>query len=468
MAEMNIMRQARGLRLDWPFRVLAVLLLAVFLMGGGSRADIASLPILRPLSALALGYALWGLGWPDLVRPKFLYGMAAAIVGLVLLQLVPLPPALWAALPGRGLIAEIDRAAGLGEIWRPMSVVPSATSNALFSLIPPMAALLLATRLRREEHVAIMLLLLGIGLLSAILAVFQLVGAPDSPLYFYQVTNHGSAVGLFANRNHQAVFLSSLFPLLAVFASARTRSLFFDQRIRLGLALAMGGFLIPLILVTGSRMGLISMAIGLVATPLLYGSGEAAHRGPRRAGIGKGLARSIVAVVVLGLVILTVFFGRAVAIDRIVDPTAAEGVRYRAWGPMISTGMEYFPAGSGFGSFADVFKVSEPHDLLATTIFAHAHSDWLELMITGGLPALLLLGIAIAAFFLAASRWWRRRREAGDEWLMAGAGLWMVLIIAVASGGDYPLRVPSLSCLFCVIVVWIKLPASAGIEGEGV
>lgn len=436
-------------RSDIALFALGALLILVFLTGGGSRSDIASLVVLRPAAAILLGVGLWGLSRSTLRRYRFAYGMAAAIVGLVLVQLIPLPPAVWALSPGRGLITQIDAAAGLGPVWRPISLVPSATWNALFALIPPLAALVLASQLDGQGRWRIAMLLIAIGLSSAVLAVLQLGGDPSGPLYFYRVTNR--AVGLFANRNHQAIFLASLFPLLAVFASA-ARSSAIDARLRTAVALAIGAVLLPLLLVTGSRNGMAMMVIGFASVPFLY---TMPGGGARQDGGRRHILRAAVALVILALVLLTVLLGRAVAIDRIVETSTADDARFRAWGPMLSTAMTYFPLGGGFGAFADLFKIDEPSNLLASSMFFHAHNDWLELLITGGLPALLLVGVAAVAFFRMALRWWRSRADRDDDALLAGAGLWTVLIFAAASISDYPLRVPSLACFFCVMVLWV-------------
>lgn len=449
-------------RPDVAFWALGALLILTFLTGGGSRSDIASLVVLRPAAAILLGFGLWSLTRSTVRRYRFAYGMAAAIVGLVLIQLIPLPPAVWRALPGRGLVTQIDAAAGLGAVWRPISLVPSATWNALFALIPSLAALVLASQLDGRGRWRIAVLLIGIGLSSAILAILQLSGPPQGPFYLYRVTNH--AVGLFANRNHQAIFLASLFPLLAVFASAARPSAI-DARLRTAVALAIGAVLLPLLLVTGSRNGMGMMAIGFASIPFLYtmpGS-RAGQDGGRR-----HVLRAVVALVILALVVLTVLLGRAVAIDRLVESPATEDVRFQAWGPMLSTAMTYFPLGGGFGAFADLFKIDEPTGLLTSAMFFHAHNDWLELLITGGVPPLLLLGVAAIAFFRIAARWWRSRARHDEDVLLAGAGLWMALIFAAASISDYPLRVPSLACFFCVIVLWISSIGPDRATKEGV
>ena len=96
------------------FWVLAIFILVTFMTGGGSRGDIQSLVILRPVSALMLGYALWRLKPAHLQDYSFISVFALLLIVLVILHLVPLPPSLWASLPGRALITDIDAAAGLG------------------------------------------------------------------------------------------------------------------------------------------------------------------------------------------------------------------------------------------------------------------------------------------------------------------------------------------------------------------
>ena len=56
--------------------------------------------------------------------------VTAAILALLCLDLVPLPPAIWYALPGREIMVEIDEAARLGQVWLPLTMSPSSTWNA--------------------------------------------------------------------------------------------------------------------------------------------------------------------------------------------------------------------------------------------------------------------------------------------------------------------------------------------------
>jgi O-Antigen ligase len=437
---------------EGAFGALVALMICAFLFGGGSRSDILSLIILRPLSVVALGYALWGLNEERVSNNKFLVAMAAAISSLPVMQLIPLPPFIWRALPGHQLIAEIDKAASVSDLWRPLSVMPSGTWNALYSLCVPVAALLLGLRLSSRQQRNLLPVLIGIGLTSAILAFVQTLGPADGPLYFYRISHHGSAVGLFANRNHQAVLLAIVLPMLSVFAAFGNRS--GEVLRRRGLAaIAISILIIPLIVITGSRSGLACGALGLVLATLLYRPTKFSE------GSRLSLLRISPLVVSLGtlsfgllLVGLTILFGRDEALQRFAG--LPNEYRLQAWGPIAHIAGKYFPFGSGFGSFVPVYQIDEPRILLDETYFNQAHNDWLELALTGGLPALILLIIAGAAYARQAIKLWRMRASRDAEYCFALLGLGILAILGFASVSDYPLRVPSMSCVLVVAILW--------------
>ncbi|WP_286711549.1 O-antigen ligase [Sphingomonas sp. 67-41] len=422
----------------------------VFLLGGGSRDDIGSLVILRPVAVIACGYALWTLN-ADTAR-HYRAALAIAVAGMVLvvMQLVPLPPAVWTTLPGHGIVSDIDRTAGLGALWRPWTMSPTGTWNALFALFVPLAALLLGIQLPREDQFRLLGVIGGLGLLSALVGLLQTLGPANGPLYFYQITNNGFAVGLFANRNHAATLLACIFPMLAVYASIERSAEV--ARFRSWAALMLAAALLPLILVTGSRAGLLLSVIGLGLAALL-------HRRPSAP--GKGNARSryliylLVGLALAGIVALFALSSRAPALQRLFTEEPGEEFRIPLWSTTLATAMKYFPMGSGFGSFSDVFQIDEPDSMLVPTYANHAHNDWLELLMTGGLPAVLLF----AAAFLLLCRWslraWRSGTTASRETQFARLGSAILLLLAAASIGDYPLRVPSLACLAAVAIIWL-------------
>lgn len=446
-------------REERKFWVLALWLLAVFLIGGGSRDDITSLVILRPLSAVVLAAAAYKVSVSDLRTYRSLIAIVAAIIGLVAAHLVPLPPVIWQQLPQRGLIAEIDRVAGLGTIWRPLSIAPPRTWNALFSLMVPLSVILLAVRLNAKQISRTTLVVLAIGMLSVILGTLQVAGGAKA-LYFYSIHNPGSANGLFANRNHQGAFLACLLPLLAVLATGRSPDRTRGQS-RTIIAATAALTLVPVLLITGSRAGLVLGVLGFAGTALVVRwSDTAASRqagalaGGKRLGDKRYLFAGFgLAVVVLGVV--TAFLSRAEALRRLLRSSEAEELRVTALKPVAQLAVDYMPFGSGAGTFVEAFFRAEPKSFLSPTYFNHAHFDFLEWAVTGGVPALVILAVAIDVAVAWAVHLFARAKV-GDPGVQLGrAGLIIVALLAAASTVDYPLRTPALSALVALAAVWV-------------
>lgn len=430
-----------------------------FLTGGASRVDVQSLLLLRPLSVIACAAALLtlrrehvqGRGWP--------LGGFGAIALLCVLQLVPLPPAIWQALPGRTVIAEIDNATGLAEQWRPLNLTPMNGWYALVSLATPLAVLLLGIQLQKDDLYRLLPLLIVLAAISGFVGLLQVIGDPKGPLYLYRITNNGQAVGLFANRNHAAVLLACLFPMLAVYTSISTGTVD-QQRFRQFAAMAAGIVLVPLILVTGSRAGMLMAIPALAATAILYRKPQEG-RVVRRGGTGlrPGAVHVIGAAVIISLVLLTILYSRAEAWDRLFRQSVADDLREDFWQVGLAMIWQYFPFGSGIGSFVEVYQLSEPATYLNANYVNHAHNDWLETALTGGLPAMLIMAAAI--FFYVKRTWAVWCRSDADRRAVKIARLASVLIaiIALASFADYPLRTPILMAVFAILSLWLTAPA---------
>ncbi|MFL0355230.1 O-antigen ligase family protein [Erythrobacter sp. GH1-10] len=438
------------------FWLLAGFLTLVFLTGGGSRMDIQSLLILRPVAIVFCVIAAYGLLREDIAGHKGLITLFAATFGLVALHLVPLPPAVWQNLPGREIVAEIDQTAGLGQVWRPLSLAPSHTWNALYSLFVPLAVLLLAVQLKRDDKQALVPLLLLFGLLTTLLSVVQLAGDPRGAAYLYDITNPGMAVGFFANRNHQAVFLATLMPMMAALVAGQ------QQWIRRWVPLlACGAFVLPAILVTGSRAGLIVAAIGAVAAVAVQ------RRSSWREELGLSSGRraiplAIGAVGIASLMAVTIILSRAEALRRLLDDDLTTDLRARTFGLLVDETWRYFPFGTGAGTFDPVYRVVEPQELLSPYYFNHAHNDFLETLLTFGLPgALLLLGAAIWAAQLALRARADKQLEMSHKSYALAGGV-TLLLLALGSLADYPLRVPFLMCVLIVAFVMLEEHARGG------
>ncbi|WP_243444844.1 O-antigen ligase family protein [Sphingosinicella humi] len=391
--------------------------------------------------------------------------LLALLLPLVMvIQLIPLPPAIWTKLPGRELYAMAAPLAGIEQPWRPISLVPYRTWNSLFAWLVPIAMLLLVARLDREQRFALLPILIGLGFISGIVGLAQAIGPSNGPFYFYEITNNGSAVGLFSNRNHQAALLACLFPMLAVYASIDHPSV---SRVRLTTLLcgAAATFILPLLLVTGSRAGLVLGMIGLVAGALLYGNPMhgVGRLGSRRSWNGWLFIAGAAIVLLIGV---TVMASRATSLQRLLASDETEELRIQLLAPIWEMIKVYFPVGIGFGAFPDVYKVHEPFELLSTQYVNHAHNDLLEFILEGGLPSIFVLLTGIA--FWSAGAYQLRLVNGGHPTrtvLFARLGATIILILGLASIVDYPLRVPSISAVFGLSMIWMSFGPKHPIRG---
>jgi O-antigen ligase len=451
-------------RLSIRFWILAAFIVFVFVIGGASRADSVYLLVLRPVAVAVCGAAIIALPKGALGHYKFLIGLGCAIAALPLFQLVPLPPALSHLLPGHYLIADIDKVAGI-DAWRPISMVPTATRNTVFSLSVPLAVLLLGVSVEREEQQRILPVVLVLGLASALIGLLQAVGTSSSPFYFHELSNDGSAIGLFVNRNHHAYFLASLFPMIGTLAAvyARTpqaRSIF--SWIALVVAIA----IIPFILITGSRSGLAVALLGMVAGLAVNHLGTRSIRVPKR---NRSSVKSYAAYVGVSvgagvLVVLSIMFSRALSIERLTAPGQLDDLRFSLWEPTLKAAWTYFPFGSGMGSFVEVYQIQEAHGMLGLSYVNHAHNDWLEVLMTGGVVGGGIVAIAVVAWANASAKVWRNRGTDTIDHVFARLGSIVLLLFAVGSISDYPLRTPSIMALAVMAALWMNLPDRSSAE----
>lgn len=437
---------------SFVFWALATFLAFVFCLGGSARADVYALAILRPISVVAAGIGLFSVEWEHLRSKKILIIIIVSSLIFTLIQLIPLPESFWAGLPGHQILVDINELA-LGERQeRPLAVSPHLAINTAYSLIVPLAIILLGVQLSLDEHLLLLPTLILFGLASGMLGLLQVIGNPQGPLYFYSITNPGEAVGLFANRNHQAVLLACIFPMLSSFLSMPSASK--EQRtLKVVGAVLTGAALVPLILVTGSRSGLIAGLLGLILAVVFYSKPKSTKADERKSTI---LSNNylLVSAGVVSLVAVTLFMARAVAFQRTFNSDQSEELRWSVWPHILEFAKAYFPLGGGMGSFLEAYRLHEPKTLLAPLYFNHAHNDLLEFFVEAGAFGVLVVLVAVFAFFRGAVILynWREWKKRGH--ILGRLGIALTILLAAASLVDYPIRTPILSALFAVAAIW--------------
>ncbi|HMP55293.1 MAG TPA: O-antigen ligase family protein [Novosphingobium sp.] len=275
------------------------------------------------------------------------------------------------------------------------------------------------------------------------------------------------------------MFLAAMLPVLAVWAQLPARSTAVLQLRRL-VAGGAGLAILPVILASGSRAGLIIAALALALVPLFLQPAPAPARRraaaapaqpgrfaaitPRRALTG------VIALALLGMV-ASVFSGSGGSSATRLAETSEEDMRLQFWSMTTPLVVDYLPLGSGAGAFVETLKVGEPVREVKPNYVNHAHNDPLELALTMGLPG---IGLMLAALFaLAAHSWQAWRGPAGPAKVQrARLASAFLVFMALASIVDYPLRVPTLAAIAVIMAFWLdprSLPgrASGGQTGSG-
>lgn len=460
-----------------PFTAFALFFVACALLGGSSRADTAQLLLLRPIIIFYIAFLLirraqWA--WHPLRILLIMFGLYATIM---MVQLIPMPPALWTSLPGHAGFAQAANLQGLAQPWRPISVAPDLTLNSIFALLPAIATILFFGQSTAEQRRAAFIVVLGVVGVSLLFGVLQIASPLGGALYFYRPTSLELPVGLFANRNHQAAFLACGIVVAAGWSClpAEQRGTSRPGRVvlmpaRQWFALALSILFFALILVTGSRSG---MAVGLAASMLsigliLNGRRSQGRRISTRVRVGVGIGGALAIMLMLALFAIV---GRASSLSRLASGgESVSELRLTAWPVMRGMLERYFPFGAGFGTFDKTFRMAEPDQLLALGYFNHAHNDILELVLNGGVGmGLLIVGFALWYVMRVRTLWTSRKSAQATQWSIAYVGLSVVLILVLASVTDYPVRTPLLTAFFtlaCCWAVYDLTPARLTIDSE--
>lgn len=440
----------------------------VFLMGGSSRADVASAPLLRGAAVLFAAWAMAGLSRDDWSRIRVPLVLLLFLVIWMIAQLIPLPPELWRALPGRDLVSAIDDTLGQADLWRPISLTPSLTWNSLLAMTVPLAALVLTAGVRPENFPRLMLAIVAIACGSAAWGMVQLLSGVGGAAYLYRVTNDGMMVGFFANRNHHALFLACA---IVVAAMLLRDELMKKRRSGPVVGALVSATLLLVISTTlvGSRSGLVFGAIAFLAGYVLVVPAMIASAGKAK-GSGTAFFASkawrILAYVfplMLGGLLAAVLLlsSRISALSRFSGAGLADEMRVQTWQTVSDMIQTYWMLGSGFGSFPGVYKIYEPDALLRPSYFNHAHNDWAELLITGGIPFALIILAAllwVGRIFLGQGVRNLIKGYRGDYRLTV---LVVLALLVAGSLIDYPLRVPSIQ-LLAIMLVMIFYRSSRG------
>ena len=418
----------------WAIGV-GVFLVLMLVFGGVSEQAPAQAFVLRTASIVVIALGLLRIRFePPNRSAAQAFVIILLALALIAIQLMPLPASLWMSLPGRQFVAEGLIAAGHEPGWMPLSLSPPATISALLALLPPIAAFVAVLSLAPNDRWRMVFIVLTGVLLSILLGLGQKFQGPQSWLYFYEDASGDAATGTFANRNFFAALLYCAIPLTWALSLRLIR----EGRVSKYVVGVFGGIMLLVIILglasAGSRAGIILAMVALLASATLGWGGQASDR--RSSQSRWAIIAAAAALLVLGQ------FGM-VAILRLAELDPVSDYRTQISEVSLRAAWAYFPFGSGFGTFVPVYAMHETPKTMLSSYVNHAHNDWLELWLEGGLPAALLLIGFLAWYAMGLFRLWRPSSEADHLLLQRAAAITCGLLL-LHSIVDYPLREPAL------------------------
>lgn len=434
----------------WPLALLCCILACLALLGGASREGLKLHLIIHAVSWIGLagmfisrGEAIW------ISLPKIPFILLLILVVWVAITLIPLSPDL--ALHGRtGAAIEAERMLlALSEGGVAISRAPFETMRSIVAFGTPLFALCVVAGLADKERTRLVQILIGLGLLSILLGFAQVFDGRDSFLYFWEITNRGSPVGVFANANHQTSFAALLIPLILFFV-ARYRHKFQDGDEGLGLAIFLFAalFLVIVGLISagsfaGYGLGLFALLASLVLFIRVKGDKDGSSDFPKAA-----------ALLPLGLILvaaLLVYSSPRLSGLGVTSFEEGETTRRGIAAKSVTILQDNALTGTGLGSFEEVYPLYEDPETVGASFINHAHNDWLEWVVELGLPGLILLGVFLVWGMWNASRLmftsdsYRGKR-------LSQAALIGLLVPVLHSLVDYPLRTPFYAAVFAILL----------------
>jgi len=410
---------------------------AVVLGGGGSPNPSTEVILEFAFAAAALAW-LWlpvDTTGKAFSADRLVLVLMALVLIVPVVQLVPLPPSIWTALPGRSNELAALSLVGEQQSWRPIALSPSRTLASLLATLPPLFCLYAVSRLALNDRRLILGAIVLMAVVTSLIGVFQLTDQGQG-LNLYRDHSAGWVQGFQANRNAAADLLLIGIIALAVIVAPyvgperQRKPMQLDRRTFTILSAGVAFLLLVATVMTGSRAGttLILVAAAAAVAVLLLARQQSAG-----ASSWRPVLVAIVVVALLGLVFA--LLARFTALGQVSARFAEKESRTEIWKDAWFALKQYWPTGFGMGGFEPAILPAERLEVLGPQIPNRAHNDYLEIGLEAG-----VLGVAmvVMAAVVCLSMLWRswRRAPAQRQQVIFGTGA--LLVIALHSVVDYP------------------------------
>ena len=385
--------------------------------------------------------------------------LMALFVGLVFLQLLPLPDAILQVVSPNALHL-YEKFGGASTSFHSISINRYATRHELLLLLAYLSVffVIIGHYRTKKQLSSLVCTVFYLGIFLVLLALLQKATWNGRLLWFYPIDgDHIKSKldyiwGPFIYRNNFACYLEMIIPFglgLLVYnapghKSSRTalQTNLFVRILASPNFFTFTGYFIAVLIMTAALFATLSRG-GISACVASFACFVWLTR--KRSSLrSRSLYFSAIALAISAVVVFAAW-------DRIENRFEGAGYIDRAtvWKDSLGIMRDYPLFGSGLGAFESTFHHYQTR--YNNALFDHAHNDYVEVVTDTGVIGMLLISGAAALLFSSLYRRWRSKRSIFAQCIGAG-GLSASVALAVHSSTDFNLHLPATALLFTVVV----------------
>jgi O-antigen ligase len=363
------------------------------------------------------------------------------LLALVLVQLVPLPPALLRVVsPGSFTFYESMSLVPIG--WRPVTVNPGDTARG-FAFLAGMSLLYAAVfrefdseRWRRRVAGAVVLTACAM----TFAALVQAASADPTRIYgLWKPRWDWGVFGPYVSRNHFAGYLAMAIPLAVGFAAESA------LHVRRSWSHRRSGWV-----ALGDPSGIATVRRVAAAVVLMVGLLASHSRGGLLAFGAAALAlvalqrrwRAVLLVLVAGLIVIGLFWVDVSATRRAFETRGLQGSRFALWGDALRMLPRFPVLGSGWNAFGTSY--TQYQTIERYEWYGEAHNEYLQALLDTGIVGAVLVVMLLARLLRDALR-------AGSMTPLDAGILGAILACCAHNAVDFNWQIPANAATFAAL-----------------
>jgi O-antigen ligase len=336
----------------------------------------------------------------------------------------------------------------------PLSFVPFVTQIEFFKWFALIALFLFLLKWKGFEkgRLTLIAVIMFVGILESLYGIIEFSSGHKHILHFDASSRISSVTGTFINRNYFAGYLLMAIPLAIGYIFYRES---FNEDISVGwhrrlssldgktYFLVFGVILMILgLLLSGSRMGIVSLLLSFTVVVLLFRNRERKQR----------LSRP--PVLILGLALLwAAWIGLDTVISRFFTVVEDFSGRWEIWANTLGIIKDFPVLGSGLGTFVQIFPAYRSFHVEG--LVTHAENDFLQLVSEVGLVGTGLLTVVFLSLFRRAFSGIRELSLDDSQRYIAIGGLVGILGLMFHSIVERNIQVPANAFLYTFLLAMI-------------